>query len=277
MNKFALKIIPLLATLIFSVAISAEDVTADYLHSLNEPFFHELVLKEQGRSIGLHVRLPKEYDDTQTYPTVYLLDGGITFPLLAGYSQYLSLAEDIPPVIIVGLAYPGDNFQKGNQRGTDYTAPSSEREHYGGGPAFLNAFKTQIFPLIEGEYRSDPDKRIIFGQSLGGQLTLLAAQTTPNMFYGHIASNPALHRNLDFFLDAKPTGDTQVPQPKVFVSLAENDQQRFAVPARAWVDHWSRQPSKEFQLKTVKLPNQNHFSAAPAAFRRGMMWLLLPE
>ena len=58
----------------------------------------------------------------------------------------------------------------------------------------------ELIPLIESAYPSDDQQRIIFGQSLGGQFVLYTALTDPALFHGHIASNPALHRNLDFFL-----------------------------------------------------------------------------
>jgi predicted alpha/beta superfamily hydrolase len=36
-------------------------------------------------------------------------------------------------------------------------------------------------------------------QGLGGQFVLYTALTRPDLFWGHIASNPALHRNLPFY------------------------------------------------------------------------------
>lgn len=269
-----ISLITTLFSVLFASAVGANENTVDYLHALNSPKLHVIEMAEQGRDIGLYVRLPKLYNEVQKYPTIYLLDGGVTFPLLAAYTQYLSSAGDVPPIILVGVAYPGDDFEKGNNRGTDYTAPSSERGYYGGGEAFLNMFKTQAFPLIESTYSSDPDKRIIFGQSLGGQLSLLAALTKPDLFYGHIASNPALHRNLDFFLRLKNNEGAKQRQPKLFVSLAENDEERFAVPARKWVQHMKSNENQSFDFKLSVQDGHNHFSPAPAAFRQGVMWLL---
>lgn len=253
-----------------SVASAAE---ADYLHSLNEPRFHTVEPANIGRTYGLHVRLPDTYEEGVLYPTVYLLDGGITFPMLAAYYRYLSLAEDLPPMILVGIAYPGNTFEKGNYRSTDYTAPSKERTYYGGAFPFMDALKAEIFPLIETRYQSDPKKRIIFGQSLGGQLPIVAAQTRPDLFWGHIASNPALHRNLEFFTNELTPLEQNGFRPKLFVSLAENDDARFQEPAQSWLAYWRERPDIPFEMKVAEQAGHNHFSAAPAAFRQGLMWL----
>lgn len=247
---------------------------ADYLHSLNQPRFHTLQLSENGRTYGLHVRLPDEYAESRRYPTVYLLDGGITFPMLAAYYRYLSLAEDLPPIILVGISYPGNTFETGNYRSTDFTAPSDERTYYGGAFPFLDSFEDEIFPFIEANYRSDPNRRIIFGQSLGGQFSVFAAQTRPELFWGHIASNPALHRNLEFFTTEYTALTDKQTRPKIFVSLAENDDPRFKKPAQEWVSYWRVQSKIPFEMEIRSQPDHNHFSAAPAAFRQGLMWLL---
>lgn len=91
---------------------------------------------------------------------------------------------------------------------------------------------------------------MIFGQSLGGQFVLFTALTDPLLFCGHIASNPALHRNLEFFLrrdaeledeEHREPADGRVGQARtrVFVSVAELDEERFRGPAVRWMEHWT--------------------------------------
>jgi predicted alpha/beta superfamily hydrolase len=243
------------------------------LQGLGDTRYHLLTSQILQRDFHVFVRLPERYREQPDhgFPTVYLLDGGITFPLLAGYYRYLSLAEELPDAILVGVSYGAESREEGNMRGTDFTAASPEREHYGGAPRFQTVLRQELLPLIEGEYRSDAARRIIFGQSLGGQFVLYTAQTDPGLFYGHIASNPALHRNLSFFL--QPAATTE-GGGKLFVSSAEHDDERFKVPAGRWIEHWSASAAKPWELQTEILEGHNHFSAAPAAFRRGMLWIL---
>jgi len=225
------------------------------------------------RPFHVFVRLPESYGETEErlYPTVYLLDGGITFPLLGAYYHYLWLADDVPDAILVGISYGGRTHEEGNFRGTDFTAPSAEREHYGGAARFQEVLRREILPFVEGEYRSDTERRVIFGQSLGGQFALFTAQTDPTLFWGHIASNPALHRNLPFFL---ATGTELSPAGGgVFVSSASDDDPRFKVPAEGWIEAWTAREVRPWDLEVIRPEGENHFSAAPEAFRRGMLWL----
>ncbi len=258
----------------------------DHLQGLGEVRYHYLDSQVLGRGFHVFVRLPESYREREAdrFPTAYLLDGGITFPLFGAYYRYLSLGERVPDLILVGISYGTGDWRQGNLRGTDFTAPSPEREHYGGAARFQAALRAELLPLIEGRYRSDAARRIIFGQSLGGQFALFTALTDPQLFWGHIASNPALHRNLDFFLQghavaaAVPTEDPAggrppSARPRVFVSSAELDDERFRTPAVRWIEHWSGRQEARWDLQTVTLEGHGHFSAAPEAFRRGMAWL----
>lgn len=223
------------------------------------------------RDFHLLVRLPAGYDDApeSTYPVVYLLDGGATFPMLAGYLYYLRFEELVPAMIVVGISYGGETFEEGNYRSNDYTAPSIERDFWGGAGRFQQVLKQEIFPAIETNYRADPARRTLFGQSIGGQFVLFTALTQPSLFCGHIASNPALHRNLDFFL-----GDFSV-QPastRLYVASGSEDDLRFRAPALKWIEHWDARKVKPFALKAETLSGYGHFSIAPESFRRGLVW-----
>lgn len=252
------------------MAAQAQD--PDPMYSLNGPRHHVIEAQELERSFQVMVRVPEGAQADKTYPTVYLLDGGITFPLLASYYRYLKLGEEVPEMIIVGISYGAGTFEGGNYRGGDFTAPAESAAHYGGAPRLQRFFRQELIPFIEKTYPADPARRIIFGQSLGGQFVLFTAQTDPSLFWGHIASNPALHRNLPFFLQARPASGSAA---RVFVASGSHDDERFRTPALGWINHWTAQADKPWALRAVSLEGHGHFSAAPASFRRGLKWLFL--
>ena len=126
---------------------------------------------------------------------------------------------------------------------------------------------------MESRFPADPRRRILFGQSLGGQFVLYSALTRPALFWGHLASNPALHRNVDFFLSWQGPGEAPSGATQLFVSVGELDDARFREPAARWIGHWSRQEAAPFALETRTLAGQTHLSAAPEAFRQGLGWL----
>ena len=268
------------------VRASEDPVDLRHLQGLGAVRYHHLESKLLERGFHIFVRLPESYaeSDAERFPTLYLLDGGITFPLLGAYYRYLSLAGEVPDMILVGISYGTEDWRQGNLRSTDFTAPSPERGHYGGAARFQDVLRTELLPLIEGRYRSDATRRVIFGQSLGGQFVLFTALTDSRLFWGHIASNPALHRNLEFFLRpaavlesedrGKPAdGRAGQARPRVFVSVAELDEERFREPAVRWVEHWTGRQGVRWELRVVTLEGHGHFSAAPEAFRRGISWV----
>lgn len=246
----------------------------EVLQTLADVTYHRLESKRAGHTYQIHVRVPPGYEDgTGGLPTVYLLDGGITFPLFAGYQRYLELSEEAPEAILVGISYGTDEASEGNNRGHDFTAASSEREHYGGAPDFQRMLSDELIPWVEARFRADANRRVIFGQSLGGQFVLFTALTQPRLFWGHIASNPALHRNLEFFLRPAAEVDTDGVRPRLFVSSGSEDDPRFRQPALEWIAHWAGVEAAPWDLKTATLEGQTHFSAAPEAYRRGMAFL----
>jgi predicted alpha/beta superfamily hydrolase len=272
--KFSYYLLAIFVFILSSNRLHAESIDTQLLQSLGDVNYYELNAENLDRSFHVFIDLPLNYSEsTETYPTVYLLDGGTTFPLLAAYHHYLRFEANMPAVILVGISYGADTFEEGNLRSTDYTVASAERDYWGGASAFQSVLRDELLPYIEKNYRSDSSRRVIFGQSLGGQFVLFNALTEPQLFFGHIASNPALHRNLDFFLQWQGEDKMPVNASRVFVSSGEFDDQRFREPAMKWAAHWQAISPKPWLLEVRTLTGQTHMSAAPEAFRQGLDWL----
>ena len=247
------------------------------LQGLGDTRYHELLSKSLERPLHIYVRYPESAQDKpdRTYPTLYLLDGGVTYPLLTAYYHYLRFTEEVPELMLVGISYGSDTFEGGNYRSSDFTAPSDEREWWGGAPGFQQVLAEELLPLIERTYPSDPGRRIILGQSLGGQFVLYSALTRPELFWGHIASNPALHRNLDFFLEWHGAEPMPLDATRLYVSEGEFNDAQFKIPAGQWAEYWGA-PGRErpFFLKVQAIPGHSHVSAITESFRQGMGWLM---
>lgn len=265
--------------LVICMIMSAASAMADkldphLLQALGDVKYHELKPESLGRSLHIFVDLPENYHESdQSYPTIYLLDGGDTFPLMAAHHHYLRFGDESPAAILVGISYGADTFREGNYRQTDYTAPWEERSFWGGAAVFQSVLQDELLPLIESAYRSDPSRRVVFGHSLGGQFVLFNALTKPGLFYGHIASNPAVHRNLPFFLEWHGEGEIGAPLGRVFVASAEFDDPDIRKATLAWVAHWQAVSPRPWMLETRTLPGQSHYSSTPEAFRLGIDWL----
>jgi predicted alpha/beta superfamily hydrolase len=240
--------------------------TVNYLLLTEEKSSNEI------QNYHIFVRLPDGYskDSATTYPTVYLLDGGTNFPMMAAYYQYLRLMEDLPEMIIVGISYGTDDWKKGNARSFDYTAPAEQAGHWGGASKFDQFLAKKLMPAIQRKYKVDVKRQILFGQSLGGQFALYNSMYGEAPFYAVIASNPAFHRNLEFF--KQPLRPSE-KRPMAFVSLAEFDDERFRIPAKEWQTFWKKEKPSDFKLQFLELQGHNHLSANPEVFRQGLKWI----
>ena len=250
-------------------------VDSQFMQGLGDTRYHYIESESVGRGYHIYVMLPDGYDANagDIYPTIYVLDGGALFPLFAAYSRYLNFGEEIPDSIIVGISYGSATFEGGNLRSTDYTAPSAERDYWGGAGNFQSFLSDELLPMIESNYQSNERRRVIFGQSIGGQFTLYTALTKPTLFWGHIASNPALHRNLPFYLAKHANAEPGREQPRLFVAEGTLNDAQFHEPSLQWIEHWSAREDKPWRLKTVNLEGHSHMSAPPASFRQGLIWL----
>lgn len=269
----------LFVVLVILVAGRPAAVVADFdnthLQSLSGTHYHRWASQTLGRALHVYVRVPSDIAPGQKRATVYLLDGGASFPMLSGHYHYLRYTKEVPELILVGIAYGSDTFEGGNFRGSDFTAPAADRDHWGGAAAFQQALRDELLPMIEQRYPSAPDRRILWGQSLGGQFVLFNALSQPDLFQGLIASNPALHRNLGYFLQWRGEGSQNGVSSRLFVSIGEFDAPEFREPALQWIEHWSKpQVSRPFSLEVRHLPGQTHVSAGPESFRQGLLWLL---
>ncbi len=273
-----------LATCLFALlaittpATASDETIVDLakLQTLGNVQFHHIDAKQLGRGFDIFVKTPAASENPgQKYPTLYLLDGGISFPLFAAYNDLLRFANEAPDMVIVGISYGTNNPREGNFRDTDFTVPTTSRAHYGGASKFQAFLRDELIPFIEANYASDPDKRIIFGQSLGAQFVLYSAQTEPDLFWGRIASNPAIYRNLPFFLPEQMPVATK--PGKLFVSSGTAQASQYHGPATKWMAHWDARKRLPWALKTVVLEGETHVSAPPRIYRLAMQWLFAAD
>lgn len=115
-----------------------------------------------GRTYALYIRKPADYDKNKDkkYPVLYLLDGQWDFKLLDSVVGGLVYDKWMPDIMIVGITYSGDHPDYDALRAMDYTPVPGDAKGSGDGPKFLSFLKTELIPLVEGDYRADPTRRV---------------------------------------------------------------------------------------------------------------------
>ncbi len=103
----------------------------------------------------------------------------------------------------------------------------------------------------------------------------LAGITRPKLFWGHIAVNPALHRNLAFFRDYQPSAGAE--RARLFISAGTLDDPRFREPALEWIDSSMVREDSHLYLEVAALIGEHDASAAPTAYRAGLRRLFAEQ
>lgn len=245
--------------------LTGKPAAPDPLFGLGDRETFTVTAESLERDFHVLVRLPRSYRESdRDYPMALLLDGGILFPMLAPFQLMMEAEGSADEVIVVGISYGGLGYLNGNLRGTDYTAPSPEVEYFGGAVAFQDFLADELLPRLQRDYRIDRSRRVLLGQSLGGQFAIHAALTRPDLFSTFVAVNPAIHANPAYFLALEAQrGD---PPTRLVMAMGSEDDPRFRESAEAWIEARQQSADPGFLLEVLPLPGAHHATSAPRAY-----------
>ena len=107
------------------------------------------------------------------------------------------LGNDIKDIIVVGISYGQGMDAWWNKRARDLS-PSKDTiwdvgkqfPNAGGADNFLKFIQYELFPVVNKNYRINPDSVAIFGHSFGGLFTAYILFKQPELFKGYIISSP---------------------------------------------------------------------------------------
>lgn len=238
-----------------------------------------LVSKENGVAYKLYVSLPHGYGDgAKRFPVVYLLDADYSFFIARNITDHLSERNDLPEVILVGIAYDGPLQYKLN-RTRDYTPKFVPTGGYGpefqkvsgGGPKFRAFIEKELIPFIDRTYATIDGDRCLVGHSYGG---LFAAWNlrTGGVFRRYIIVSPSLWYS-DRWLFGLPVDRAASGRVYMAVGSSEgnsehdmvNDLQRFAKTVRERVPHVAS--------RCNVLDAETHNSVFPRALSNGLRFV----
>lgn len=146
-----------------------------------------------GEQRSVIIRVPAGYGDSSAkFPVLYMLDGHEPhLTMMAGILDQQASAGRFPEMILVGI--------QNTNRTRDLTPTQADGTNGGGADKFLEFLSSEVIPLVEKNYRTQP-YRIFAGHSLGGLAVFHAATSRPDLFNGYIAASPVLHWDKNFVI-----------------------------------------------------------------------------
>jgi predicted alpha/beta superfamily hydrolase len=234
----------------------------------------ENTIKSQilGESRELIVYLPAGYDESkQNFPVLYVTDGDIQGPHIAGTLDFLSKFDLAPSMIVIGIVNP---MNKRNEELTLTVKNEAQLDRLAGADRFLAFIEKEVIPLVKSRYRI-LDYKALSGTSHGGQFAVNALIKRPNLFNGVIAISPSLYWNnnqlLDLTEEALKNGTLN---GRLFISIA-NEEPIMTEPFQKLVELTKKYPSTNFNISIKKFSDETHDSTTLLGQYHGIKHLFL--
>jgi uncharacterized protein len=241
-------------------------------------------------SFSIYVKLPEEHttEMNRRFTTIYLLDANLYFDVVAAMVEKYKEIGIMPPVILVGIGY--SNFEEMEKlRTRDYLYPKApgkeEPKNSGGGLAFLGFLQNELIPLVDKQYRTKPENRIVMGHSYGGYFCLLALlhnlQEQNNIIRSYIAASPSLQYNDEHLLQQLRQIHSDFTVPKlVYAALGgledeEDGKQRrpISIMYQAFNDEMKAKGFKNVIYQADSYSSFYHMETAVAGFMKGLLFI----
>ena len=192
-----------LTNLLLFVVLQAQH-TQIYNYPLSEVVrIHSKVLNED-RKVYVHCPKVDSADVNKRFPVLYVLDGDNHFELLAQYVDYLSRPDVLamPKIIVIGIPNTKrtrDLTPTNSLLNYEGKPDSSSYQGSGGNEKFLQFIATELMPMIDKNYKTEPYK-IFAGHSFGGLSSINCLLTHPDLFEAYIAVSPSLWWDKEYVL-----------------------------------------------------------------------------
>ncbi len=228
-----------------------------------------------GQEFDLHVNLPRDYRDTsKSFPVIYLLDGQWDFPLLNAIFGQQYYDGFVPAVVVVGIAWGGNNPNFDLLRARDLT-PSmiSQAPQSGNAPKFLEFIKKELIPFIDSRYRTKKDDRTLMGSSLGGLFTLYTLFQETALFNRYVLTSPAIgwdNEVIDGYIKNYAPMKSQLPI-RLFMAVGglEGNKSSF----EKFANQLKEKKLEGLEIETRVLEGTGHSGGKAEGYTRGLQFV----
>jgi len=227
-----------------------------------------------GQDFNLYINLSREYQDTaKSFPVIYLLDGQWDFPLLNAIFGEQYYDGFVPGVIVVGIAWGGENPNFDMLRARDLTPTAMAEAPMGGNaPKFLEFIKKEVVPYIDSKYRTKKDDRTLMGSSLGGLFTLYALfQETP-LFNRYVLTSPAIGWDNGIISSYIKNYTPKKTQPPTRLFMAVGGLEGNAAGFQKFAEDLKAKKLEGLEIETRVLEGTGHSGGKAEGYSRGLQF-----
>jgi uncharacterized protein len=253
-------LLSLVFILSISVSVFGQTTLTSVVHNV-----HKIQSEVLGEERTVLVRLPARYAySTDKFPVTYMLDAHPPQnAMMAGILEQQAWANQMPEMILVGI--------QNIDRLRDMTPTKTQR---GGGEAdkFLRFIETEVIPLVEKTYRTQPF-RVFAGHSLAGLAAVNCLVTRPNLFNAYIAASPVLHWDNNHVIKQAEVLFEKTPELKKRIYFGIGNEPDYLAGFNAFRELVRKKGPKEFASDSVELKDENHGSVVLPVYLNGLRFI----
>lgn len=274
---------------------------------------HPLTSRSTGESFELWIAHPLRgwaSGDGDPPRVLYLLDANLFFGMAVEMTRIMHmLFGELPPILVVGIAYPDVDpatqsrlrtghftpspdpvFAEAARAFTPPGTPAPEAPPMGGADDFLDFLRGQVDPWVKHRFTVAEGGATLFGSSLGGLFAVHVLRTAPDWVDHIIATSPSLWWNDEEMLrrvDEGGMGGAVAPErlPDVVLAVGGGEEgpgtphlnrYKLVTNTRRLFDELSagRLPARSAHLEIIE--GESHTSVVPSALTRGLRRVLTP-
>jgi len=286
MNKLSLIVLTFTLYLIISARADGQDNSVDVrkVSLANTEQFSMVSQSVKKETYVIQVGLPAGYSQAKkSYPVLYVLDGDRSFGMTKEIADWLRWSGEIKDIILVGISYGKGPDVWWTKRARDYT-PYKDTVYYyypnaGGADDFLRFMRDELFPLVNGKYRTLSDSAALVGVSFGGLLCSYTLFAQPDMFKGYLIISPSLFWNNNSVLNTEAIyfKNHKALNKAVYLAYGSLDNRDWTIdPTIEFIRTLQSHNYSEIKFSTEVFKGETHISVYPVALTHGLKYLFKP-
>ncbi len=230
--------------------------------------------KQVGETRIINVWTPPMYkNSTESYPVLYMPDGGIKedFPHIANTIAKLIKEKSIPPIILVGI----ENTKRGRDL-TGYSESDYDAQFcpLTDGAKNFRAFITQeLMPKINSKYRTSNKKGII-GESLAGLFVMETFMQHPESFDFYIAFDPSIWWNDHYLVRNANDLLGKFPDKEIKLWFAGSSAEDISQYTNELAKKIENNTPSKLKWKYSNEPKEKHNTIFRATKEKALKWML---
>ena len=252
------KIILITALLLGSLIVVQ---AGDNWYAIGETISFKSTILDEERTIIVYT--PATYNLSEnSYPVMYLLDGGTHFHHATGIAQFLAANGIMPEMIVVAV--------KNVDRTRDFSPTHvDERPTTGGAEKFMGYLKEELMPFMNNNYRTLPYE-ILVGHSFGGEFATYVLLNYPDVFNAYIAISPYMMYDNNFIIGETEKNLKSSYQKEIQFYMTVGDEPDYFATLDEFEEIVESKAPENFKFTYTKFEKDNHGSVPHLSIYYGL-------